>query len=177
MDSLGQLEESIALLERTPAALDALLRGLPDGWVLRNEGAGTWSVFEVIGHLVHTERANWMLRVRMILEVGPGRAFEPLDRTPTAGESLGGLLSEFARLRTENLAELRGLNLRAEQLALTGLHPAFGEVTLAQLLSAWAVHDLTHLTQISRVMAFQHLDAVGPWKEYLGVLHRRGKLD
>lgn len=172
-----QLDQSIALLERTPAALDALLRGLPAGWILANEGAGTWSVFEVIGHLVHNERANWMVRTRMILEVGAGRAFEPFDRTPAAGESLEQLLDEFARLRGENLAELRGLNLTAEQLALTGLHPAFGEVTLSQLLSTWAVHDLTHLTQIARVMAHQHRDAVGPWVEYLGVLHRRGKLE
>ncbi len=172
-----QLDQSIALLERTPAALDALLRGLPAGWILENEGAGTWSVFEVIGHLVHNERANWMVRTRMILEVGAGRAFEPFDRTPAAGESLEQLLDEFARLRGENLAELRGLNLTAEQLALTGLHPAFGEVTLSQLLSTWAVHDLTHLTQIARVMAHQHRDAVGPWVEYLGVLHRRGKLE
>jgi DinB superfamily len=172
VDSLTQLEESIALLERTPAALDGLLRGLQDGWVLQNEGAGTWSVFEVIGHLVHNERANWMVRARMILEIGAGRAFEPFDRTPAAGESLGELLSEFGRLRAENLAELRGLKLTAEQLALTGLHPAFGEVTLAQLLSTWAVHDLTHLTQIARVMAYQHWDAVGPWKEYLGVLRQ-----
>jgi DinB superfamily len=172
------LPDTIALLARTPAALDALLRDLPDTWTLRNEGEDTWSASDVVGHLNHGERTDWMPRAKMILEFGETRAFEPFDRwgqeRESQGKSLGQLLDEFARLRADGLAELRGMKLRPEDIQRRGLHPALGVVTLSQLLATWAVHDLTHLHQISRVMAHQYDAAVGPWQRYLGVLKCAG---
>lgn len=172
------LQQTIALLARTPAALDALLRDLPHSWTLCNEGAETWSVFDVIGHLIHGERTDWMPRARIIVESGETRAFDPFDRLGHVRESLGKsleqLLDEFARLRSDNLDQLRRLNLREEDLERRGRHPAFGAVTLSQLLATWAAHDLTHFHQISRIMAYQYREAVGPWTRYLGVMQCRG---
>lgn len=172
------LQNTVSLLARTPAALNALLRDLPENWILSNEGENTFSPFDVVGHLIQGERTDWMPRARMILEFGETRAFEPFDRFAQAGESqskpLGQLLDEFSRLRSENLNQLRGLNLRPEDLQRRGRHPALGVVTLSQLLATWAAHDLTHLHQISRVMAHQYRQAVGPWSKYLGVMHCSG---
>ncbi len=172
------LEQTTTLLERFPAVLAALLRGLPDRWMAVNEGEGTWTPVDVVGHLVHGERTDWMARTRRILREGTARAFDPFDREAqrreSAGKSLPELLDEFARLRAANLAELRALALGPEQLARRGLHAALGEVTLAQLLATWAAHDLTHLHQLSRVMAHQYREAVGPWSVYLGVLQCTG---
>jgi hypothetical protein len=172
------LSQTMALLSRTPAALDALLRDLPEIWTHQNEGESTWSVFEVIGHLIHGERSDWMPRAKMVLQFGQNRPFEPFDRLghikESRGKSLPQLLDEFSLLRSENLQELRALNLRRQDLELVGKHPALGAVTLSQLLSTWAVHDLTHLHQLSRIMAHQYREAVGPWSEYLGVLKCAG---
>ncbi len=172
------LPHTISLLSRTPAALDALLRDLPEAWTLRNEGENTWSAFDVVGHLVHGERTDWMPRARMILQFGDTKPFEPFDRwgqeRESLGKSLAQLLDEFSRLRSESLIELRAMNLRPEDLARRGRHPALGLVTLSELLATWAAHDLTHLHQISRVMAHQYREAVGPWSAYLGVLRCAG---
>ena len=172
------LEQTIFLLSRTPAALDALLRNLPDAWTQRNEGENTWNAFEVVGHLIHGERTDWMSRARMILEFGETRTFEPFDRGGHEREirekSLSQLLDEFARVRSENLGQLRAMNLQPAQLELRGQHPAFRAVTLSELLATWAVHDLTHLHQISRIMAHQYREATGPWSKYLGVLQCAG---
>ncbi len=177
------LSEVTAVLARTPAALDALLRGLPDSWVRGNEGRSkdgkqSWSPFDVVGHLIVGERTDWMARARIILDHGEVRPFDPFDRFAQAkesqGKSLEQLLDEFARLRKENLAALRALNLQPEDLARRGMHPELGVVTLSELLATWAVHDLTHVHQISRVMAHQYRDAVGPWSAYMGVLHCNG---
>jgi len=154
------LAEAIAVLSRTPAALDALLRGLPDIWVRGNEGKDTWSAFDIVGHLIVGERTDWMPRARIILENGEARPFDPFD--------------EFARLRGENLASLRSLNLQPKDWTRRGRHPELGVVTLSQLLATWAVHDLTHVHQLSRVMAHRYRDAVGPWSAYLGVLNCAG---
>jgi hypothetical protein len=172
------LEQTIILLSRTPAALDALLRNLPDVWTERNEGENTWNAFEVVGHLIHGDQTDWMARARMILEFGETRTFEAFDRgghePKIRGKSVEQLLDEFRRVRSENLSELRALNLRPAQLELRGRHPAFGTVTLSELLATWAVHDLTHLHQISRIMAHQYREKVGPWSRYLGVLQCAG---
>ena len=172
------LADAIALLTRTPAALDALLRGLPNTWVHGNEGKDTWSPFDIVGHLIVGERTDWMPRVRILLENGETRPFDPFDRfaqsRESQGKSLEQLLDEFARLRHENLAALQSLNLQHADLPRRGRHPALGVVTLAELLATWAVHDLTHLHQLSRVMAHQYSDAVGPWSAYLGVLKCTG---
>jgi hypothetical protein len=172
------LEHSISLLTRTPAALDALLRDLPDAWTRHDEGDKTWSAFDVIGHLIHCEHADWMPRARMILQFGDTRPFEPFDRwghvKACQGKSLGQLLDELARVRAENLAEVRGWRLGPEQLALRGRHAALGPVTLSELLATWAAHDLTHLHQIARVMAHQYHDNVGPFAAYLGVMQCGG---
>jgi hypothetical protein len=173
-----KLDETIAVLTRTPAALDALLRGLPESWVLSNEGKDTWSAFDIVGHLIVGERTDWMPRVRVILEDGEARPFDPFDRLAqlkaSQNKSLEQLLDDFARLRRENLAALQALDLRHEDMCRRGRHPALGVVTLAELLATWTVHDLTHLHQLSRVMAHRCRDAVGPWSAYLGVLQCSG---
>ncbi len=143
------LQHTIALLSRTPATLNALLRDLPETWTFRNEGENTWSAFDIVGHLIHGERTDWMPRVRIVLQSGETQTFEPFDRwgqiRESQGKSLGELLDEFARLRSESLGELRALNLRKEDLERRGRHPALGVVTLSELLATWAAHDLTHL--------------------------------
>lgn len=172
------LQHTIAVLASTPTALNALLRDLPDAWTFTNEGENTWSAFDVAGHLIHAELTDWMPRARIILQFGETRPFEPFDRRAqeraSQGKSLGQLLDEFARLRSENLAELRAMDLKPEDLKRRGRHPALGVVTLSQLLATWAAHDLTHLHQISRVMAHQYREAVGPWRAYLGVMQCAG---
>lgn len=172
------LEQTIALLARTPAALDALLRGLPDAWTRTNEGDDSWSAFDVVGHLIHGELTVWMARARRILQSGESIPFDALDRSARpAEESLDGRLAEFARLRAANLDELRGFGLKAADLERRGRHPVFGVVTLSQLLATWAAHDLTHLHQLSRIMAHQYREAVGPWIDSLGVLRCVGHSD
>ena len=172
------LPDTISLLTRTPAALNALLRDLSSAWTSRNEGEDTWSAFDVVGHLIHGERTDWIPRARRILEFGETKPFEPFDRfaqeRESQGKSLAGLLDEFACARSQSLGELRSLNLRKEDLARRGRHPALGIVTLSELLAAWVAHDLTHLHQISRTMAHQYHEAVGPFSKYLGVLHCAG---
>lgn len=172
------LDQTIALLARTPAMLNTELRGLPEFWTHCNEGEDTWSAFNIVGHLVSGEGVDWMPRVAIILKDGENRPFEPFDRLghveTSRGKSIAQLLDEFARLRQENLAALRALNLKPADLERRGTHPSLGTVTLAQLLATWAVHDLTHLHQLSRVMAHQYRDAVGPWTAYLGVLQCAG---
>lgn len=172
------LDHTLALLARTPAALNVLLRDLPEMWTHRNEGEGTWSAFDIVGHLIHGERTDWMPRTKRLLQSGETQPFDPFDRLghvrESEGRSLTELLDEFARLRSENLDELRALNLRQEDLKRRGRHPALGVVTLSELLATWAAHDLTHLHQLSRVMAHQYRQAVGPWSKYLGVLQCAG---
>ena len=172
------LEQTIALLERTPAMLDTLLRDLPESWTQSNEGENTWSAYDIVGHLIHGELTDWLPRMRRILEHGESKAFDKFDRTAqereSKGKSLEQLLDEFTRLRSANLRELRAMNLRNGDLAKKGRHPALGVVTLSQLLATWAAHDLTHLHQLSRVMAHQYREAVGPWTQYLGVMQCQG---
>lgn len=175
------LSESIAVLERTPGAMNAMLRGLPEIWVLRNEGENTFSAFDIIGHLIVGEKTDWIPRAKTILDKGESQPFEKFDRfaqkRESEGKTLEQLLDEFARTRKENLAALGSMNLTPQDLAKTGTHPTLGRVTLAQLLATWAVHDLTHLHQLARVMAHQQSEAVGPWKRFLGVLRCNGHGD
>ena len=172
------LPQTVSLLARTPAALNALLRDLPEAWTHRNEGENTWTAFDVVGHLIYGERTDWIPRARVIVQFGETRAFEPFDRAGhvplSQGKSLAQLLDEFARARSESLDQLRALNLQPADLARRGRHPAFGPVTLSQHLASWTAHDLTHLHQISRIMAHQYREAVGPWRAYLGVLQCAG---
>jgi hypothetical protein len=175
---LHNLDHTIALLSRTPAALNALLRDLPEEWTMRNEGGDTFNAYDVIGHLIHGERADWMQRARMILDYGDSREFERFDRfaqfRDSAGKSLPELLDEFALLRAENLEKLRALQLTERDLERRGMHPALGSVTLSHLLATWAAHDMTHLHQISRILAHQYRETVGPWSKFLGVLQCQG---
>jgi hypothetical protein len=168
------LEEAIAILARTPATLDELLRGLPDGWIAANEGGETWSPFDVIGHLIHGERTDWMPRARIILEHGEARTFVKFDRfaqfAASEGRTLASLLDELAALREENLRELAALGLTNADLDRRGRHPELGVVTLRQLLATWVAHDLDHVVQISRVLARQYSDEVGPWRAYLRII-------
>jgi hypothetical protein len=170
------LTEGVAVLERTPQTLRALLAGLPPAWTDATEGPETWSPYVIVGHLIHGERADWIPRARIILDQGPRRRFTPFDRfaqfRESEGKSLGELLDEFARLRAESLATLAGWRLTDAQLALEGEHPEFGAVTLRQLLATWVAHDLGHVAQTGRVMAKQYRDAVVPWRAYLPVMDR-----
>jgi hypothetical protein len=171
-----QLPLALEILERTPATLRALLGGLSDAWTSPNEGPDTFSAFDNVGHLIHGERTDWLPRIRIILAQGADRTFEPYDRfaqyRESEGKGIAELLDEFARLRAANLATLRGLGISERELALEGRHPALGPVTLRNLLATWVAHDLGHLAQVSRVMAKQYRDEVGPWRAYLPVLDR-----
>jgi hypothetical protein len=177
-DPQHDLQHTMSLLARTPAVLDALLGDLPEEWTRANEGGDTWSAYDIVGHLIHGEVADWMPRARLILQFGESRPFEKFDREGQRGadpdRSLDQVLNEFALLRADNLRELEALNLQAADLALRGRHPSLGVVTLSQLLATWAAHDLTHVHQLSRVLAYQYRDAVGPWSKYLGVMHCDG---
>jgi hypothetical protein len=168
------MDEAVALLARTPATLDALLSGLPDGWIAAHEGGETWSPFDVIGHLIHGEQTDWIPRARIILEHGESRVFDTFDRTAqfaaSNGRTLVSLLEEFATLRRANLRVLATLNLTDADLDRRGRHPGLGVVTLGQLLATWVAHDLDHVVQISRVLARQYSDNVGPWRAYLRII-------
>jgi uncharacterized damage-inducible protein DinB len=170
------LDEITAILERTPATLRAWLSDLPTAWLDTNEGEGTFSPRDVLGHLIHGEKTDWMPRVHRILESGESVPFDPFDREGfrnAPGVSLSDLLDDFEHRRAANLVALRKLSLTSDQLSLKGTHPALGAVTLGQLLATWAVHDLNHLGQIARVMSRRYTATVGPWKEYLGILNRQ----
>ncbi len=170
------LQTTVALLARTPSALEALLRDLPETWTQRNEGENTWSAFEIVAHLIQGEKSNWITRAKWLLKFGETQAFEPFVRQPDniSGKSLAQILGEFAWLRSENLDSLRALNLKPSDLEKRGLHPALGTVKLGELLATWAAHDLTHLHQLTRVMAWQCRETVGPFRKYLGVLRCDG---
>ena len=172
-----ELESAIQILARTPAALDAWLRHLPDAWTRVDEGPDTFSAFDVVGHLIHGERTDWIPRLARMLEHGEAVPFDPFDRfaqfLASEGKSLNALLDEFALQRERSLAYLRTLHLTDEQLLVRGKHPELGSVTVAQLLATWVVHDLGHIAQIGRVMSKRYSDAVGPWKAYLPVLTRK----
>lgn len=170
------LNNGTAVLERTPVALRALLDGLPGAWTEATEGPKTWSPYDIVGHLIHGERTDWIPRARLILAQGTDRRFASFDRfaqfRESRGKPLSELLDEFARLRSANLETLAGWDLTDANLALEGEHPDLGAVTLRQLLATWVAHDLGHLAQIARVMAKQYRDEVGPWHAYLPVLER-----
>lgn len=168
------LAKSIEVLERTPNTLIALLQNVSDDWTLPNEGNATWSVYDIVGHLIEGEKTDWIPRMEMILSDKTDKTFEPFDRFAqlehSKGKSLTQMLDEFKTLRKNNLEHLRSKELTDENYKEKGIHPHFGEVTLAQLLATWTVHDLNHIAQISRVMAKQYVTAVGPWKAYLKIL-------
>ena len=170
-----KLKEALPILERTPQVVSMLLRNLPSSWTQQNEGDNTWSPFDVIGHYIHGEKTDWIPRMKIILGEGD-KHFVPFDRFAqfknSEGKSLNNLLDEFAALRKENVRELISICPDESALNKKGIHPQFGEVTLGELLSSWVVHDLTHINQIVRVMAKQYEAAVGPWKEYMGILNR-----
>lgn len=168
-----ELDDALAVLGRTPQTLQALLSDLPHTWLTATEGPDTWSPFDVVGHLIHGEETDWIPRARIILAEGESRPFDPFDRfaqmEKSKGKSLAQLLAEFRRLRNENLRVLGSWNLGPTDLDRRGRHPELGTVTLRQLLATWVAHDLAHLGQITRVLAKQYGDAVGPWKAYLSV--------
>ncbi|MEZ5017674.1 MAG: DinB family protein [Flavipsychrobacter sp.] len=168
------LNEAVTILSRTPEVLNSLLKNLPKDWVKNNEGADTWSPYDVVGHMVHGERKDWTERMNIILSDAEDKTFQPFDRfaqlTESKGKSMEILLEDFAILRARNLLLLQEANITDVDLDKKGIHPALGEVTLRQLLSTWVVHDLNHTAQITRVMAKQYKENVGPWQEYLRIL-------
>jgi len=172
------LEQTLALIERTPAVFNALLRDLPDGWTMRNEGEKSWSAYDIVGHLIHGEKTDWIPRAKRLLESGESKPFDKFDRfaqeRESKGKSLAQLLDEFALLRAESIRQLRELKLQSKDLARKGTHQVLGTVTLSQLLASWAAHDLTHLHQLSRVMAHQYREAIGPWTKFMGVMQCAG---
>lgn len=174
---LPEIERSVEVLSRTPTALRALLSGVSDFWSLNNYGEATFSPFDVVGHLIHGERTNWMTRARIILEQGVAAPFPAFDRyamyEASTGKSLAELLDTFAQLRAKNLDDLRALDLTPEKLELRGTHPDLGIATLRQLIASWVVHDLGHLHQIAKAMAYQYRDEVGPWRKLLTILPKQ----
>ncbi len=171
-----QYEQAVAILRRTPATLTALLQGLPEAWTHATEGPDTWSAYDIVGHLLHSDEVNWIERARVILDHGEEHPFDAFNRTAMFEKyqdfSLDQLLVAFEQERAKNLATLSELNITPEKLALKGTHPALGSVTLSQLLSTWVVHDLNHLGQIVEVMSRQYAEAVGPWIANLAILTR-----
>ena len=169
------LSKSYEILERTPIVLKALLSNLDDEWIMNNEGPETFSPFDVMGHLIHGEKTDWATRTKIILESGLSKPFTPWDRfaqfETSRGKTLQQLLEEFETLRKENLAWLKSLNLSETYFDKKGMHPSLGEVTLKNLLATWVVHDLTHIAQITRVMAKQYKDEMGPWPEFFRILN------
>ncbi|HET7627076.1 MAG TPA: DinB family protein [Bacillales bacterium] len=170
------LEEAIEILERTPVTLASLLSGLSKDWLTCNEGEGTWNAAEVVGHLIEGEKNNWIPRLRFILSEGEDKPFPAFDRFAHLNQAerlVGDELEEFKELRAASIEQLKSLVKEEQQLESTGAHPAFGVVKVRELLSAWVVHDFTHLSQIVRVMAERYREDVGPWVEYLGILNRK----
>lgn len=171
-----RITDSVAVLKQAPVTLTAMLSGLPDIWLHATEGEGKWSAYDVVGHLVHGERTDWIARARQILERRTD-PFASFDRTAmfreSAGRPIADLLDEFSRLRASNLEILTGFELSAEDLDLPGVHPLLGAVTLGQLIATWVVHDLDHIAQIARTMAKVYTDDVGPWRDYLSILEDR----
>jgi hypothetical protein len=170
------LQKAVEVLTRTPEVLGTLLGGLSDEWIYQNEGEETWSPFDVMGHLIHGEKTDWIQRMEIILSDGTNKEFTPFDRfaqfEESKGKSTAQLIAEFKDIRQQNLAILQSKTIDTVALSKKGMHPAFGEVTLEQLLATWVAHDLGHLAQIARVMAKQYKDEVGPWQEYLPILHQ-----
>ena len=168
------LSKSLQILERTPDVLIVMLQNISTEWTSNNEGGDTWSVYDIIGHLIHGEKTDWIQRMEIILSKNEDKTFEAFDRfaqfEASKGKTLGELLDEFKSIRRNNIDRLKFKNLTTEDLKKTGIHPALGEVTLSQLLSTWTVHDLNHLAQISRVMGKHYEREVGPWKKYLRIL-------
>ena len=164
------------ILSRTPIILKSMLNNLPSEWGFGNEGDQTWSPFDVLGHLIHGERTDWIPRIRIILKSGESETFEPFDRfaqyEASKGKSMEELLSTFAEMRSQNIEALNSMNITAEDLERRGIHPELGRVSLEELIATWVVHDLDHITQITRTLAKQYRDAVGPWEAYLSVLKR-----
>lgn len=164
------------MLARTPKVLDTLLAGLPADWLHRDDGPGTWSAYDIVGHLLHGEAANWLPRTRMILGQGTARPFEPFDRQAMLGwdrEPADELLARFQAARLGSIDDLSSMNLTADDMDRHGLHPELGEVTLGQMLATWVAHDLTHLAQVGEVLARRYRDDVGPYRAYLPALDRR----
>ena len=169
------LKEATEILERTPAVLISLLSGLSDKWIYNNEGDESWTPYDIVGHLIHGEKKDWIQRANIILEYGKDKPFEPFDRfaqfKDSEGKTIKDLLEEFTKLRKENIEVLSKLNLDEKDLNKEGIDPEFGTVNLKQLLSTWVVHDLSHIRQISRVMAKQYKNEIGPWEKYLRVIN------
>lgn len=169
-----KLHEAIEILSRTPSVLEILLTGLPEDWIISNEGEESWSPFDIVGHYIHGEKTDWIPRMEIILGDATNKTFTPFDRFAqfenSIGKNLNQLLSEFKELRKENLLRLSSADLSEADLDKEGIHPHFGKVTLRQLLSTWVVHDLAHINQISRVLAKQYKDEIGPWTEYFSVI-------
>jgi DinB superfamily len=167
-------QQSIEILERTPAILKALLAGLSDEWVMNNEGPDTFSPYDVIGHLIHGEKTDWVTRSKIILEHGISKSFTSWNRfaqyEESKGKKLQQLLNEFENVRKENMLWYKSLHLTETDLDKKGMHPVLGEVTLRNLLATWVVHDLTHIAQITRVMAKQYKEEMGPWPEFFRIL-------
>lgn len=167
-------EQAIEILERTPAVLKNLLENISDEWVMNNEGPDTFSPYDVVGHLIHGEKTDWVVRAKIILVHGVNKPFDPYDRFAQYGESKGKnldqLLNEFETIRKENINWLQSIQLTEDDLDRKGKHPVLGEVTLRNLLSTWVVHDLTHIAQITRVMAKQYIKEMGPWPQFFRIL-------
>lgn len=164
----------LEILRVTPTTLASMLGPLTDAWVRARPVAESWNPFEIIAHLIHGERTDWVVRARIILEHGEAKPFEPFERMSDLDRSATtfDMLTTFARLRERNITIIEGMDLDDAALSARGTHPELGPVTMEQLLNAWAVHDLAHIAQIAEVMARTKQRAVGPWRAYLPIVDR-----
>ncbi len=174
MNIVFELQSAIHQLQRTPEVIRYLISGVPEAVLSANEGPGTWSPVEVLGHLIYGEQEDWLPRTRIILEFGTDQPFEPFDRTGheafIKGKKTEELLEEFSVCRTSNVKKLQEMELSSGDLQRKGVHPEFGEISLKQMLAAWVVHDLGHINQIARVIAKAYHNEIGPWSKYLTIV-------
>lgn len=168
------VNQGLEVLHQTPATLQSMLGHLSDEWIFSNEDGDSWSPYDIVGHLIHGEKTDWIPRLKIILSDNQDKTFQPFDRFAqfenSKGKSLTQLLDEFKNLRQQNLGHLSQLDLNESQLKQKGIHPELGPVTASELLACWVTHDLSHLAQISRVLAKQYKTEVGPWTAYIPIL-------
>ncbi|CAL2105564.1 DinB family protein [Tenacibaculum sp. 190524A02b] len=168
------LTQSLEILRKTPKILEGLLKDISDFWTINNEGENSWNPTQVVKHLILADKTNWVPRINIILSNSKDKNYKPFERMDDSikTDDINLLLKEFKEIRTESLITLKAKNINQSDLKKTGIHPVFGEVTLAQQISTWCVHDLSHISQICRVMAYQYREEVGPWSEYLSIIKK-----
>lgn len=150
--------EIIHRLERTPLILEAMLRGVCEELLLHNEGENTWNTKQVLAHLVYMEQNNWCKKLGLLLNNTSCKTFDQYSVKQQFQELVQKnskqWLDEFIAIRTQSLQWLRQAQLNKLPVDdVKGCLKQYGDITLRELLSTWVAHDLTHIHQISRIIA------------------------